>query len=170
MGPFYVFLLLILISSLFWDPQTSNCDLCIHTTWAGSVVGRTYYSCAGNVIGSCTHNCTIYSVCSHGNQRICFNPTYRPKEQWLKVHRFDGSIWGAVRDLINLTQVFNSDKPVSVFFDVYVSIGQDSRGYGGLAWERAYMSNDKYKCQGGWLCEDVGWHCCPYWSCVSWAI
>jgi hypothetical protein len=73
MGPFYVFLLLNLISSVLGDPQTSNCDLYIHTSQAGNVVTRTllfhtYYSCAGTDIRSCTHNHTIYLVCFHGNQ------------------------------------------------------------------------------------------------------
>jgi hypothetical protein len=42
---------------------------------------------------------------------------------------------------------------------------------GGLAWERACMSNDKYMCQGdnSWPCADVSFYYCPYWSCVLWA-
>jgi hypothetical protein len=36
---------------------------------------HTYCSCAGTVIGLCTHNHTIYSLFSHGNQDICFNLT-----------------------------------------------------------------------------------------------
>jgi hypothetical protein len=150
-GPFHVFLLLKLISFLLGDPQTSNCDLSIHTTQAGNVVTRTlffhtYYFCAGTVIGSCTHNHTTYLVCSHGHQYICFNPTYHPWEQWLEVQRFDGMIWGEIRDFINCAQVFNPNKPVSVFFDVCAATGQGGREYGGLAWERAYMLNGKYIC------------------------
>jgi hypothetical protein len=43
-------------------------------------------------------------------------------------------------------------------------------GCGGLDWERAYTSNDKFMCQGSnsWPCDDVGYYC-PYWGCVSWA-
>jgi hypothetical protein len=37
--------------------------------------------------------------------------------------RFDSTIRGGFRDLINCTQVFNIDKPVSVFFDVCAAIG-----------------------------------------------
>jgi hypothetical protein len=44
------FLLLILVSSLPGDPQALDCDSCIHSTQAGSVVTKTlafhtYYSC-----------------------------------------------------------------------------------------------------------------------------
>jgi hypothetical protein len=44
-----------------WSQEPSSCDLCMHTTWVGNVVTRTllfhiYYSCAGTVIGSYTHN------------------------------------------------------------------------------------------------------------------
>jgi hypothetical protein len=44
-------------------------------------------------------------------------------------------------------------------------------GCGDLAWERAYMSNDKYMCRGdsSWPCDDMGSYYCPYWVCVSWA-
>jgi hypothetical protein len=71
--------LLLLIWFPLKVPEASSCDLCMHFTWAGSVVTRTllfhsYYSCAGTVIGSHTHNHTTYSVCSHGNQHICFSP------------------------------------------------------------------------------------------------
>jgi hypothetical protein len=55
-----------------------------------------------------------------------------------------------------------------MFLDVCVAIGQDRVGCESLAWERTYTSNDKYICQGDWPCYDVGWHYCPYWSCVSW--
>jgi hypothetical protein len=49
------------------------------------VIFHTYYSFAGSVIGSCTHNHTTYLMCSHSNQYICFNPTYHPWEQWLEI-------------------------------------------------------------------------------------
>jgi hypothetical protein len=62
--------------------------MCI--AWARHIVTKvllfhTYYSCAGSVIGSCTHNHTIYQVCAHDNQFTCFNPTYCPVEQWLEL-------------------------------------------------------------------------------------
>jgi hypothetical protein len=43
--------------------------------------------------------------------------------------------------------VFNPDNPVSIFFDACAAIdkggcGGIGCGCGGLAWERAYMSND----------------------------
>jgi hypothetical protein len=73
--------LLLLMWFPFLTSEPSSCDLCMHTTQGRNVVTRTllfhtYYSCAGTVIKSCTHNHTTYSVCSHGNQHICFNPTY----------------------------------------------------------------------------------------------
>jgi hypothetical protein len=62
---------------------------------------------------------TLYSVCSHGNQHVCFNSPYSPWEQRLEVRRLmvlSGGGGGEIRDLINNTQVvFNPDKPVSVF-------------------------------------------------------
>jgi hypothetical protein len=42
------------------------------------------YSCAGTVVGSCTHNHTTYSVCFHDSQYICFNPICHSQEQWLR--------------------------------------------------------------------------------------
>jgi hypothetical protein len=100
-------------------------------------------------------------VCSHGDKHICFNPTYHPQEQWLEIQSVSNP-----GNLVSHTQVFNPDKPVSIFFDACVGCG-----CGGLAWERAYMSNDKYMCQEDnyWLCDDVGFYYCPYWGCVSWA-
>jgi hypothetical protein len=150
---FHIFLLLNSIRSFLRNPQISKCDLCMHATWAGSVVTRnllfhTYYSCAGPVIGACTHNHTTYLVCSHSDQHICFNPTYRPQEQCLEVLSI--CIPG---NLISHTQVFNPDKPASMFFDACVPIDQGGcRGIGcgceGLAWERACTSNDEYMCWG----------------------
>jgi hypothetical protein len=123
----------------------------MHSTQAGSVVTKTwlfhtYYSCAGTIIRLCTHNNTISSVCSHGNQHICFTLTYSPWEQWLEVQTFDGTIRGGIRDLINHTQVFNLDKPVSVFSDACAALSWDSGGCRGLAWERAKVLNDKHMC------------------------
>jgi hypothetical protein len=141
-------------------------------TWSSSrtLLFHTYYSCAGSDIRSCAHNHTTYVVCSHGNQHICFNPTYCPWEQWLEVR----SIWNH-GTLVSCTQVFSSDKPVSLFFDACAAIDQGGcggigYGCGGLARERAYMSNDKYICRkdNSWPCDNVSYYC-PYWSCVSWA-
>jgi hypothetical protein len=71
----------------------------MHIVWAGRIVTKTllfhaYYSCAGSVLGSCTHNHTIYQVCSHDNQYTCFNPIYRPQEYWLELRsgHFSGDI------------------------------------------------------------------------------
>jgi hypothetical protein len=149
--------------------EPSSCDLCRHTTQAGNVVTRTllfhtYYSCAGTVSGSCAHNHTIYSVCSYGNQHICFNPIYCPQEQSLKIRSIHNP-----GNLISHIQLFSPDKPESRFFDACAAI--DKGGYGGigygcgvLAWERAYMSNDDYMCWGDnfWSCDDVDSYYCPY--------
>jgi hypothetical protein len=75
---------LLLMWSPFMVPEPSSCDLCMHTTQAGSDVTRillfhTYYSCAGSVIRSRTHNHITYVVWSDGNQHICFNLTYLPQ-------------------------------------------------------------------------------------------
>jgi hypothetical protein len=63
-----------------------------------------------------------------------------------------------------------------MFFDACVAIDQGGcggigYGCGGLASERAYMSNDKYMCKrvNSWTCDDLGSYYPPYWSCVSWA-
>jgi hypothetical protein len=90
LGRMHNYCLLLLIWFTFMSPELSSCDLCVHITQAGSVVTKTllfhtYYYCAGSVIGSCIHNHTTYLVCSHGNQHICFNPTYCPQEQWLEI-------------------------------------------------------------------------------------
>jgi hypothetical protein len=154
----------------------SNWDLCMHTTQAGSVVTRillfhTYYSCTDTVTGSCAHNHTIYSVCSHGNQHIFFNLNYIPRDQWLEVWRFDGAIWGRgeLGTSLTVSRCSTLINQCQCFFDVGVAIGQDSKGCGGLAWETAYASNDKCVCQSGRSCGSMGWHYCTYWSCVLWA-
>jgi hypothetical protein len=94
---------------------------------------------------------TLYSVCSHGNQHVCFNsPTALGSNGWRSRYLMVLSGRGGwIRDLINCTQVFNPDKPVSVFFYVCVTISQGRCGgtgccYEDLAWERVYMLNDKY--------------------------
>jgi hypothetical protein len=103
--------------------EPSSCDLCMHTPQAGNVTRtllfHTYYSCAGTVIGSCTHNHTIYSVCPQGNQCICFHPTYCPQERWLEIRSVCSP-----GNLIGCTQVFSHDKAVSMFFDAYRAIDQ----------------------------------------------
>jgi hypothetical protein len=150
----------------------------MRTVWAGSIVTKTllfhtYYSCAGSVIGSCTHNHTTYQVGSCDNQYTCFNPTYHLQEQWLELRsgRFSG-------DFVTFTQLFDPDKPVSLLFDacapidqVYRLCGGTSCGCGGLGWERAYTLNEKYMCWGDncWSCGEENYQFCPYWSCVSWA-
>jgi hypothetical protein len=80
------------------------------------------------------------------------------------------------RNLISHTKVFDSEKPVSVLIDVCAATDQGEcggmgYGYGGLAWERAYTSNNKYMCweDSSWPCDDVGSYYCPYWGYVSWA-
>jgi hypothetical protein len=57
-----------------------------------------------------------------------------------------------------------------VFFDVCAAIGWETRGCGVLAWERAYVLNDRYMCSNpcGRSHGGTGWHYCSYWSCVSW--
>jgi hypothetical protein len=72
LGRMHNYCLLLLIWFPFMVPEASSCHLCMHTTWAGSVVTRTllfhtYYSCAGSIIGSCTHNRTmhLWCMCSH---------------------------------------------------------------------------------------------------------
>jgi hypothetical protein len=97
-----------------------------------------------SVIGSCTHNHTIYSVCSHGNQHICFKPTYRPWEQWLEIRSIHNP-----GNFISATQEYSPDKPVSMLFYTCAVIcrggcGDTGCSCGGLAWEIAYTSNDVY--------------------------
>jgi hypothetical protein len=112
---------LVLIWLLIWFPFTalgsSSCGPCLCTVQAESIVTKTlllhiYYSCAGSVIRSYTHNHTTYQVCSHDNQYACFNPTYRPVEQWLEVR--SGHLTG---NTLTCTQVFDPDRPVSLLFD-----------------------------------------------------
>jgi hypothetical protein len=122
LGRMHNYCLLLLIWSPFSAPEPSSCDLCMHTTQAGSVVTRTllfhtYYSCAGSVIRSYTHNHTTYLECSHGNHHICFNPTYCPQEQWVEIRSICHP-----GNLVSCTQVFSPDKPVSMFFDACVTI------------------------------------------------
>jgi hypothetical protein len=60
LGRMHNYCLLLLIWFTFMAPEPSSCDLCMHTTQARSIVTKTllfhtYYSCAGSVIGSCSH-------------------------------------------------------------------------------------------------------------------
>jgi hypothetical protein len=110
-------------------------------------------------------------MCSHGNQHICLHPTYHPREQWLEIKSVHNP-----RNLISHTQIFSPDKKVSMFFDACAAIdkggcGGIGYGYGGLAWERAHTSNEKYmyRRDKSRPRDDVGSYYCPYWSCVSWA-
>jgi hypothetical protein len=142
LGRMHTYYLLLLICFPFAAQELSSCDLCMSTIQEGCVVTKTllfhtHYSCAGSVIGSCTHNRTTYLVCSRGYQHICFNPTYHPQEQWLEIR--------------SVCQVFSPDKPVSLLFDACAAIdrggcGGTGCGCGGLARERAYTSNDKCMC------------------------
>jgi hypothetical protein len=143
MGLFHVFLLLNFISSFLWNPQISNCNLCMHATQAGIVVTRTllfhtYYSCAGTSMG---HAFTTIPLIWCAPMVICLNPTYCPREQWLDVWSIHNP-----GNFVSHTQVFNPDKPLSLFFDTYVAT--DQGGFGGigcgcgsLAWETVYTSN-----------------------------
>jgi hypothetical protein len=109
----------------------------MHTTQAGSAVTKTLvfptYSCAGTIVGSRTHSRTTYSVCFHDGQYICFNPIYRPQEQWLEAQSFTST-----GKLINHTQVNDPNKPVSIYFDVCAAIAANTWPYSNceLAWER----------------------------------
>jgi hypothetical protein len=85
MSPFHVFFLLILVTSLRGDPQALDCDSYMQTIRIGSAVTKTltfhtYYSCAGTIVESRTHNHTTHSVCFHDGQSICFNHIYCPQE------------------------------------------------------------------------------------------
>jgi hypothetical protein len=108
--------LLLLIWLPFVASEPSPCGLYIHNTWEENVTRtllfHTYYSCADTVIGSCTHNHSTYSVYSHGNQHICFNPTYCPWEQWLGTRSVHNP-----ENLISHTQEYRPDKPMSMLFD-----------------------------------------------------
>jgi hypothetical protein len=106
-------LIWLLICFPFTAQKSSSCDPCTCIAWAGCIVTKTllfhtYYSCAGSVIRSCTHNHIIYQVCSHDNQFTCFNPTYRPVDQWLELR--SGHL---TENIITQTQVFNPEKAVS---------------------------------------------------------
>jgi hypothetical protein len=72
-------------------------------------------------------------------------------------------------NLVSCTQVFSPDKQVSMLFDACAAIDQGGCGgigcgCGGLAWERAYTSNDKYMCWGdnSWPHDNVGSYYFPY--------
>jgi hypothetical protein len=130
MSLFCVFFLLILVSFLSGDPQALHCDSCMCTTQAGSAVTKTlvfhtHYSCAGTVVGSCTHKHATYSVCVHDGQYICFNPIYQPQERWLQFRSFTNT-----GNLFNRTWIKDPNKPVSIYFDVCVSIAENTGPWG----------------------------------------
>jgi hypothetical protein len=55
----------------------------------------------------------------------------------------------SIGKLINLTQVNDPNKPVSIYFDVCATIAKNTRPLGNgvrLAWEKTYRLNDKYIC------------------------
>jgi hypothetical protein len=96
-------------------------------------------------------------------------PLNRPQEQWLEIQSICNS-----GNLVSHTQVFNTDKPMSMLFDAGAAI--DQGGYGGmgyacgdLTWERVYTFNEKYmyKRDNSWPRDDVGSYYCSYWGCVS---
>jgi hypothetical protein len=60
---------------------------------------------------------------SQGDQNKCFNLTYHPWEQWLEVWSIHNS-----GKLISHTQVFNPDKPVSLFFNACVTMDKGGCG------------------------------------------
>jgi hypothetical protein len=68
-------------------------------------------------------------------------------EQWLKIQSICNS-----RKLVSCIQVFNPNKPLSVPLDACVAIDQGGYGgigcgCGGLTWERACTSSEKYYVQ-----------------------
>jgi hypothetical protein len=69
-----------------------------------------------------------------------------PQEQWLEIRSVCNP-----GNLVGCSQVFSPDKTVSIPFDACAAVdkggcGGTGCGCGGLAWERAYTSNDKYMC------------------------
>jgi hypothetical protein len=84
------------------------------------------YSYLGTIVGSCTYNQTIYSVCFHDGQYICFNPICGPQVQWLEVRSLTSS-----GKFINCTWVVNDPKkPVSTYFDVCAAIAENTGPWG----------------------------------------
>jgi hypothetical protein len=154
----HTYCLLLLMCFPFMCSLSSSCDLCMCPTWAGNVVTRTLLSILRILVQalSYTHNQTVYSVCSHGNQHIFFNPTYQPRKQWLKIR-----IVHNPGNLISHTQVFSPDKPVWWFFDACVAIekgGYEGIGYGcGLSLVRSLSVK--------WYMYVLGWQLLAMWWC-----
>jgi hypothetical protein len=152
MSPFCVFFLLILVSSLPGDPQALDCDSCMCTTQVGSVLPKLWCSTLiilvqAQLLGHAPTTIPTYPVCSRYGQFICFNPIYHPWKQWLEAQNFTST-----GELISQTQVYNPKKPISICFDVCTIIAKNTiyqpqgnrNTCRSLAWEKAYMSNDKY--------------------------
>jgi hypothetical protein len=110
-------------------------------------------------------------MCSYYGKYNYFNPINCPQEQWLEVQ-----IFTSTGKLISQTQVYNPKRPISVYFGVCAIIAKitiyQPQGIDntcrGLAWEKAYMSSDKYMCWGDKSLpyNDANWN---YWSFFSWA-
>ena len=105
-----------LVWASFVDQISPSCDPSIHTTGYDESVTKTllyctHFACQGEVLGTCKHNKTTYSIYQQENQYTCFDPQSSPREVLLEVrHSQDG------RNLINRTQVTNPHLPVVIFF------------------------------------------------------
>nr|AEO17025.1 envelope glycoprotein [Hydrochoerus hydrochaeris] len=176
---------------------TNNCDLCLHVTRTGNTVRtvllfHNYYNCIGEIIGTCTHNLTVYKICKPVSDipPLCFNPEMETKWEFeLRAVSPWGIKWGErgklLGPLINRTVRAKPGAPVTLYFDacaainsaneankLYPPIGGEAKfplvGCGGLEWERDYSNNEKYMCpwKGDW-CSGIGEFGCVSWSCVG---
>nr|AEO17024.1 envelope glycoprotein [Dasyprocta leporina] len=177
--------------------KTNNCDPCLHVTRTGNSVRtvllfHTYYNCVGEIIGTCTHNLTVYKICKpkNGISPLCFNPEMETTWEFeLRAVSPWGIKWGErsklLGPLINRTVRAKPGDPVTLYFDacaainsaneankLYPPTGGETKfplvGCGGLGWERDYSNNEKYMCpwKGDW-CSGIGEFGCVYWSCVG---
>jgi hypothetical protein len=81
------------------------------------------------------------------------------------VQRLDCATWGGeLGTSLTVPRCSMLINQCRCFFDICAGIGQDSGGYGGLAWETAYVLNDKYMCPDprGGSCGGAGWHYCAW--------
>ncbi|XP_005402618.1 PREDICTED: rap1 GTPase-activating protein 2 isoform X6 [Chinchilla lanigera] len=176
---------------------TNNCDPCLHVTRTGNSVRtvllfHTYYNCIGEIIGTCTHNLTVYKICKpkNGALPLCFNPEMGTTWEFeLRAVSPWGIRWGErgklLGPLINRTIRVKPGDTVTLYFDacaainsadeankLYPPTGGETKfplvGCGGLEWERDYSSREKYMCpwKGDW-CSGIGEFGCVYWSCVE---
>nr|AEO17027.1 envelope glycoprotein [Echimys chrysurus] len=176
---------------------TNNCDPCLHVTQTGNSIRtvllfHTYYNCIGEIIGTCTHNLTVYKICmpKNGTSPVCFNPEMETTWEFeLRAVSPWGVRWGEkdklLGPLINGTVRAKRGDPVTLYFDACAAINSANEannlypsrggetvfpfaGCGGLEWEREYSNNEKYMCpwKGDW-CSTVGEFGCAYWSCVG---